>query len=534
MKPTAQKRYADLRSWFNETEIKGIRREPIQIDQWFQGRYEVFAVLGYGHTSVVFKAMDTKLQRVVAVKVWHNAGYGINDTVLLKEGRLLASIQHPNIVKVYDFGTDNLDGRPWTILEYLGVATLYDVLHYKGCLAGQWQLLAHIVAQVASIVDFLHHSVKVFQLDLKPGNLSFNAESTAITLMDLGSAYHVASQHIWRYGTPGYIAPESFQDTPVNDKCDLFSLGILLYELITGQNPLAEMQRTALEVADPTEPAASVHILSESSLPEKVELTPSSMNWPPYEVEPAIDLQILNEAPKVLRDDGWDGSTAAIPIGDQSQGRYSRLLKAMRKMDLRQRLYELGTPAILREVAEALTSFECNARPSAHEVRMALQPMAEGTDVANMPTLFLSHSKKDKSRFVRKFATALRGKGFHVWMDEDSLRTGEPFWESITQAIQTSNFVIVILSENSVGSAGVTEEIRAAHLQNLTSTKLLPIRIDPIEFGSIPKALLSRHVLDFVGWQEDDVFRRQLDKLCADIMAMRADKMKLDEQTNHN
>ncbi len=124
-------RYQDLLAWFNQTDISSIRRGPIRVDQWFQGRYEVFSVLGYGHTSVVFKATDTKLGRVVALKIWHNAGFGIEKTVLLKEGQLLACLQHPNIVKVYDFGTENSGGRPWTVLEYLGQVTLHDVLLWQ-------------------------------------------------------------------------------------------------------------------------------------------------------------------------------------------------------------------------------------------------------------------------------------------------------------------------------------------------------------------------------------------------------------------
>lgn len=115
--------YRDLASWFDQTDILNIWRGPVQIDQWFQGRYEVSSILGFGHTSVVFKATDTKLGRIVALKVWHNAGFGIQASVLQREGRLLASLQHPNIVKVHDFGTESSGGRPWTVLEYLGSLT---------------------------------------------------------------------------------------------------------------------------------------------------------------------------------------------------------------------------------------------------------------------------------------------------------------------------------------------------------------------------------------------------------------------------
>ena len=111
-------------------------------------------------------------------------------------------------------------------------------------------------------------------------------------------------------------------------------------------------------------------------------------------------------------------------------------------------------------------------------------------------------------------------KGFKVWLDEWNLRIGEPFWERISQAIQSMDFVIVIMSENSINSYGVKEEIRTAQLFNLDKVKILPIRIDPISFSDIPIFLRSRHILDFVGWENNKKFDERISKLVSDITAL--------------
>jgi hypothetical protein len=121
---------------------------------------------------------------------------------------------------------------------------------------------------------------------------------------------------------------------------------------------------------------------------------------------------------------------------------------------------------------------------------------------------------------VDRFASLLKEKGFPIWLDEWSLKVGETFWEKIGEAIETCDFVILILSGNSIKSKGVLEEIRAAHLLNLDKVKILPIRIDPIGFSEIPPYLRSRHVLDFVGWQEDNRVVEKTDKLVSDILAL--------------
>lgn len=126
-------------------------------------------------------------------------------------------------------------------------------------------------------------------------------------------------------------------------------------------------------------------------------------------------------------------------------------------------------------------------------------------------------------RFVDTFVRALKRRGFEVWVDANSLRAGEAFWEKIGEAIAVANFVIVVLLQNSLKSAGVSEELRTAHISNLREIKIVPIRIDPISFDLIPVALRSRHVVDFVGWEQEQKFKGRVTRLAADLRSLAAE-----------
>ncbi len=463
--------FKNLSHWFKSTDIRRPKRGKVLFQEWYEGRYQIDYLLGYGHTSIVFRATDTRLERDVAIKVWIDTGY-FEQSVLLKEGKLLAQLQHPNIVKVLDYGLDSNLQRPWIVLEYLGSTTLFDFIKIKGGLKGRWELLVKIGIQLSNIIDYLHNSSYLLQLDIKPGNLALEENNWKIKLMDLGSAFLSNEDHIDRLGTPGYIAPEVFSKHPFTHACDIFSFGMLLYELITGKNPLISLQKEALPFTE----------------------------------------------------DAFDFITAAIPISRPINGNenkaYHKLLEDMAKFDLRNDLNELETPSSLIDLIESMCSFDTAIRPNAYEVRNALNRLLEDKSRAPMPSIFISHSHLDKYRFVKHFAEKLEELGCKVWLDEKSLRVGEPFWERIGSAIESSDFVIVILSHNSINSNGVSEEIRTAQLQNLDRVKILPIRIDPINYSDVPINLRSRHILDFVGWETGDGLEKKTKKLSSDIISL--------------
>jgi serine/threonine protein kinase len=107
-----QTEYQSVQEWITRAYHPGVRACVLQIREWYQGRYQVEEFVGAGHTSVVFKAIDTKLDRVTALKVWQTRQRGLEPAILLKEAKYLARAEHPQIVRVFDFGTEDVSDIP--------------------------------------------------------------------------------------------------------------------------------------------------------------------------------------------------------------------------------------------------------------------------------------------------------------------------------------------------------------------------------------------------------------------------------------
>ncbi len=220
-------------SWIKDVYHPGVRACGVRIQEWYEGRYQIEEFLGAGHTSVVFKVTDTRLDRIAALKLWETRELDLDPAILLKEARYLAKIEHPRIVRVLDFGTNSFSNRPWMSLEFLGRRTLRNLIQDTGGLSTDWSTVVEVGIQVCGIVDYVHSSIGLFQLDLKPDNFAID-ENRRLKLMDLGSAASDLDRFD-RFGTPGYVAPELLESESVNSKCDIFAAGALLYECCSGR-----------------------------------------------------------------------------------------------------------------------------------------------------------------------------------------------------------------------------------------------------------------------------------------------------------
>jgi len=464
-----EQEYKSVLNWIDDTYHPGVKACTVRIQEWYEGRYQIEEFLGAGHTSVVFKATDTRLDRTAALKLWQARDLDLNPAILLKEAKYLAKIEHPRIVRVLDFGTDTLSNRPWMSLEFLGRRTLRNLIEDTGGLSADWSAVVEVGIQVCGIVDYVHSSIGLFQLDLKPDNFAIDS-NTKLKLMDLGSAADDRGRFD-RFGTPGYVAPELLESEFVDSKCDIFAMGVLLYELLVGENPLMTRQE-----------------------------------------------QLISRKGRWAR-----CSTAAIALEPRytSEKPFSR---SVREFDPTSKLKEAGVPSQLSDLLKLMCSEDPRVRPSATESEAALLKLVEPSRKVQRPSVFISHSHLDKERFIRDFGQAMSRRGFKVWLDEWSLKTGEPFWERIGAAIQACDFVIVVLSQNSLKSHGVLEELRTAQIFNLDRVKVLPIRIDPINYSDIPVHLRARHILDFVGWEDRKVLNAKIAKLASDILSFSADR----------
>lgn len=200
------------------------------------GQYQIIERLGRGATSTVYKAYQAKLDRFVAIKVL--SPHFIDEEGFLErfhqEARAVARLDHPNILPVYDF--DRIDDTVFIVMKYVTSGSLRDLM------AGPLPLpvVLELAAQVGLALGYAH-KMGVVHRDVKPGNILIEDSRWAL-LTDFGLAKILAlgqqlTQSGVGVGTPDYMSPEQAQGHQVDGRADLYSFGVMLYEMITGGLP---------------------------------------------------------------------------------------------------------------------------------------------------------------------------------------------------------------------------------------------------------------------------------------------------------
>jgi len=201
------------------------------------GPYQLLDRLGAGGMASVYRAHDPAHDRDVAIKILpiHLAA---NETVLhrfMREAKTVTRLQHAHILPVYDFGDDG--GTPYIVMKYIDGGTL-DLIIKRGPLP--LVTAARILAQVARGLDYAH-SHNIIHRDIKPENILFD-KNGQVYLGDFGVArLREASEHLTGtggfVGTASYASPEQCRGEELNFASDIYSLGVVLYEMLTGQLP---------------------------------------------------------------------------------------------------------------------------------------------------------------------------------------------------------------------------------------------------------------------------------------------------------
>ncbi|MBI4827404.1 MAG: protein kinase [Nitrospinae bacterium] len=232
------------------------------------GRYRLLDSLGRGSMGVVYKALDTALDRVVAVKTI-SAGesfdaLGERDAIeiFVREAKIAGRLAHPNITAIYDIGHDQ--GAPFFVMEYVKGVTLEEIIKARHPLPLLERL--RVLASAGRTLAFAHQR-GVIHRDIKPGNIMI-VEGREPKIMDFGVAKLDTGPLLDQMetgrilGTPHYMSPEQIRGEPVDHKTDIYSLGVTAFELLTGRRPFEGASLRELFAAilrDPPPPLPSVN-----------------------------------------------------------------------------------------------------------------------------------------------------------------------------------------------------------------------------------------------------------------------------------
>ena len=195
-------------------------------------RYRLDALVGRGGTAEVWRATDTLLDRVVALKLV-TVAHDASSARAADEARTLAQLSHPSLVQVFDAGTDAA-GRPWVVMELVDGETLADAIRRGALLPERVALIGAVVAEGLAHV----HARGMVHRDVKPANVLMGHDGQ-VRLTDFGIARLVDSARVTStgllVGTASYLAPEQVLGQPVAPPADVWSLGLLLIEALTGR-----------------------------------------------------------------------------------------------------------------------------------------------------------------------------------------------------------------------------------------------------------------------------------------------------------
>ena len=213
------------------------------------GRYKVVETIGKGAMGMVYKGMDPAIDRPVALKTIR-LDFAVDPSEveelkvrLVREAKAVGKLSHPNIVAIYDVGQQG--EFQYIAMEYLKGHTLEKLI--KKGMEWNYKILANIIIQVCDALDYAH-SKGIVHRDIKPANIMV-LEDFKIKVMDFGIARLDATnmtQTGVAMGTPNYISPEQLQGKPASARSDIFSVGVVLYELLCGEKPFKGETITAL------------------------------------------------------------------------------------------------------------------------------------------------------------------------------------------------------------------------------------------------------------------------------------------------
>ncbi len=206
------------------------------IGRWLDNRYEILEVIGTGGMAVVYKARCHRLNRLVAIKILKDDNLGDEDfrRRFHAESQAVAMLSHPNIVSVYDVSTSVM--ADYIVMELIEGITLKQYMKKKGVL--NWKETLHFAMQIAKALEHAH-SKGIVHRDIKPHNVMV-LKNGSVKVMDFGIARLISKGNTLTkeaLGSVHYISPEQAKGGRVDNRSDIYSLGVVMYEMMTGRPP---------------------------------------------------------------------------------------------------------------------------------------------------------------------------------------------------------------------------------------------------------------------------------------------------------
>ena len=351
------------------------------VGELIAGRYELEELVGSGGMSNVFRAHDRLLERTVALKILHEQYTRDEDYVerFRREARAVAQLTHPNIVTVIDRGEQ--DGRQFIVFEYVDGENLKE-LSARGPLDAREAI--GLALQVAHALSFAHARGLVHR-DVKPQNVLLNDDGQA-KVTDFGIArsldVHGVTQTGTVLGTSDYIAPEQARGQKVDPKTDIYSLGVVLYELLTGEVPFSGDNFVAVAMRHVSEPPPSV-LEHRPDCPVRVDLAiQRAMAKDPADRFASMD-ELCAELEACLAElDGRDGEGATMIVPPPPRPRRTRPQRERRRFPVGIALIVLLAALLVAGGAYLLLSSD-SAKKALHVSSASPKPVQLG---GSLPT----------------------------------------------------------------------------------------------------------------------------------------------------
>ncbi|MBN1994605.1 MAG: AAA-like domain-containing protein [Anaerolineae bacterium] len=401
------------------------------------GQYRLIERLGRGGMADVHKAYQTGLNRYVAIKAVHSHLTDLAGFIerFQQEATAVASLRHPNIVQVHDFFA--ADDTYYMVMEFIEGPTLEAELRQRKAQGQRFSLneIARIFNALASAIDYAH-SRGMIHRDLKPANIMFTADDQVV-LTDFGIARIMGAT---RYtitgavvGTPVYMSPEQAQGQQVDERSDIYSLGAILYELATG------------------------HVLFEGDTPFAVVLKHVT-ETPPYpsELNPDLPKVVENVILKALNKNPADRFQSAGEMAEALDAAVTLAKGQAEKPD---------TAPLSPTVVEAHARASTGTFPARKTKRVSI---------------FISYKRNvDPDEAIASQILQAFNQKHNVFIDQTML-VGERWAERIEAELRQADFLIAILSAQSIHSEMIEAEIaKANHLAQQHGGRpiILPVRL---------------------------------------------------------